>query len=75
MRSGIVVITLMVAAVLLIPTAVCTPGSDADDTEYGTGIYGSTYSFDTQQIDNAIKSITGRSISEWVDYFSDQSEY
>lgn len=75
MRNGIAVLSLTLAAILLVSTIVYVPGSEADDAEYGTGKYGATYSFNTQEIDNAIKDITGRNLSEWVEYFSDKSEY
>ena len=75
MRIGAIAISVTLAIVLLSTSVVCIPGTDADGNDYGNGEYGTTYDFNTQEIDDAIKTASGRSISEWVDYFSDQSEY
>ena len=67
----IALLSSLLAFALLGSCILCIPPSSADD-EYGE--YGATYDFNTQEIDDTIKYITGRTIEEWVNYLSDNTE-
>ena len=76
MRRGIIALSVTLAIALLASSVVYLPGTSADDTDCRDGMeYGATRDFDTQRIDDAIKYATGRSVEEWIDYLSDQTEY
>ncbi len=72
MHSGNIALSTILAVMLLTTCVIIIPGSEADDTaEYE---YGSTYDFNSDQIDDLIKAGTGHSVEEWIQYLSDQSD-
>ena len=58
------------AVLMVISCIAVTPSSSADDAQYGE--YGAVYSFDYLEFDDAVQSVTGKYVEEWITYIFDE---
>ena len=71
MRCGTIALSVTLAIVLMATSIVYIPGTDGEEMR---AEYGATNEFNYDEVDKMVKAISEKTIEEWVDYLSDQSE-